>query len=125
MREPLGRDKLGRLVYEGDRIYWDHLIQDEPWPPLHPFVGDTVRFEGCEWGAKINDRCTVDLTASPKRTNFERYFAGMTTRDEIHDLMSEHCDWKDPRCGQCPFSGWLGTDDCEGFFIWLDEEATI
>ena len=94
MMEPLGRDRFGRIVYEGDRIRWMHV--DGAWPPVHP-VGDGkhVYFEGYDWWSYINGECIVDLELSPKYTNYDRYFADLGTMEEVL------------RFSETTFPGWL------------------
>lgn len=148
--KPLGCDSLGRFVYDGDRIYWNILNQDEPWPPLHYSFDDVVKFEGFEWGTRINDSCTVDLEKSPKKTNYERYFADFMSFNEIRDFITKNfCDKADiNQCIndinlefettpdttkiRCPFVGWhkwIHTSDykpcLENFVQWLKLEANV
>lgn len=105
--EPFGRDSLGRLIYRGD-----------------VFIG--LDAEAAWWRRK---ELTVDLEKSPKRTNYERYFADIGTLDEVIDAAF---NGSDVLCEDCPLYRWgelCGFDyewsGCAGFGRWLEQEATL
>ena len=92
MSEPLGRDRLGRLVYEDDLIFPDNTMSD----------GDFI----------------VCLNESPKHTNYERYFADLGGFSEIHKavlfmdyigdpVIRDFLDAITDESGECFFAGWL------------------
>lgn len=122
MSKPLGRDRLGRLVYEGDVLVnkigggfvaWYPHLSDE-WD----FFAYCLQFD------------VVDLEKSPKHSNFERYFADLGTLEEVMDGFR---DCRGISCYDCPFRGWnraFGMDysfpsQCTGFPKWLGEVAAV
>ena len=117
MSEPLGRDRLGRLVYEGDFLD----------------IGDGFRWKvarpNCKLERMFDEKAIVlypvDLAASPSRTNYERYFADLGTIDQIivaymdDVLQSDDLFWVD-------FQHELWWDyGYAGFEAWLKQEATV
>lgn len=126
MSEPLGRDRLGRLVYEGDTVkYGRKTWKAGTTQDRKPFLlFDDVNWFGIPARAEC---CEVDLEASPKRSNFERYFADLGTFDAVEHAYSFGCDYN---CENCPFDSWGKATDskskfttCLAFWDWLDEVA--
>ena len=72
----------------------------------------------------------VDLENSPRRTNYERYFADLGSRDEITQAVEDACFETDSLACRhcCPFDDWDEEDPTlcmTGFLNWLDKEATV
>ncbi len=131
--KPLGRDRLGRLIYEGDYV-WPHKPDDPYWIPVWREKDGRVAFDegfGLAEHTTWPEFVTIDLDASPKRTNYERYFADLGSLDEIKEAFDdiEPCD--PGACFSCPFRKWGqafcmgGTGSCLGFKAWLNQEATL
>lgn len=92
MDEPLGRDSLGRLIYEGDYLtYWDlfdHL--------LAAYKNDNGTIE-CFWTAPgspyighdwfFPESMTLRLDISPNLTNYQRYFADLASYDDLISII--------------------------------------
>lgn len=113
MTKAMPRDKLGRIVYEGDVLDNGMRIA---------FVGK----RSCALDLEI------DLSMYPERTNHERYFADVGTLEEVIGAFNESCDCTpDCECWKCPFSMWGDRFKCDssvtcvGFKYWLDEMAVI
>ena len=82
---------------------------------------------------------TIDLAASPKRSNYQRYFADLGTFDEICRIVDEICSEeaaKNPyQCPHwCPLEVWTepyasifdANELCRiAFKLWLQQEATV
>ena len=73
---------------------------------------------------------SIDLASSPHRTNYERYFADLGTREEVIEAGDAciHDTWI--LCSTCVFEDWgevFGCRDggCGGFDEWLDAQAVI
>lgn len=133
MDKPRGKDKLGRFVYAGDIVtdsfgnIWrikERLY--EPYLDLDPLCYSTSWLIWTESG-------TINLEASPKRSNYERYFADMGTLEEVLCLSRTEaglsCEWD---CEGCPFLGWgtfFGVPEhplyCVAFAIWLRRNSVI
>lgn len=130
--EILGRDRLGRLVYEGDTM--------RELPRLDPCARRTVtRYMGM---ICYKDTCSdmvwffdpslavLDMAWSPKRTNYERYFADVGALPDVK--WAKSCACRGEKCANCPFSCWgdsFGIDgywfSCHDFNLWLEMEAVI
>lgn len=115
MISTMPRDSLGRIVWLGD-------VTDEGYE-----VGGYAEGELLLCTSRIVHRLpanlvTVDLDASPERTNYERYFSDLGTREEVREAAASTCD--DAICRDCPFDGapWWCYD---GFYRWLDEKAVV
>ena len=130
----LGRDRFGRLVYEGDRIKW--MFVDGTWPSVHPVGEDEhVYFEGYDWWTIINECCIIDLELSPNHTNYERYFQSIGTIEEVKKAFFYVCAGCAYACDTCVFKNWgenFGISDmslhgrtCFDFTSWLEMEATL
>lgn len=127
---PLGRDRLGRLVYVGDRVAINDvraavIERTKVWPRNGfrcVFEHDGIVREGiC-----VTDTAIVDLEASPKHTNYERYFADLGTLDEIRKARDCIClvtSLTDCESGGCVFDNWC--DSRTAFARWLEQEATL
>lgn len=134
--KPLGRDRLGRLVYVGDRVFINSvhaavIERTEGWPPSGfrcVFEYDGNVYEG----VSATDAALVDLETSPKRTNYERYFADIGSQETIDQAVDQICDSQGTDCSDtCPFWNWeydadVGECYCiEAFKEWLEQEATV
>lgn len=133
--KPLGRDRLGRLVYDGDFVH-EHrrnivfkvrkilVIVEDNIPKYScgleakdaPYWIDTER--ACGW----LEECELDFSMSPKRTNYERYFADLETIDCIGELINDDC------CAEEGYRFWNDFASCvchRGAGYWLQQEATV
>lgn len=118
------RDSLGRIVYVDDVVLTPHRTAHQ----VGAVGGDCARLDN---GRRVLARLlTVDLDASPERTNYERYFADLGTLDEVIDAGDSCiCDmslW----CSDCPFYRWgeafgISPYDCIAFIRWLYEKAVV
>ena len=139
--QPLGRDRLGRLVYEGDYV-WPHRPDDPYWIPVWREENGRVAFDegfGLAEHTTWPEFVTIDLAASPKRSNYQRYFADLGTFDEICRIVDEICSEeaaKNPyQCPHwCPLEVWTepyasifdANELCRiAFKLWLQQEATV
>lgn len=127
MSKPLGRDRLGRLVYDGDvgtmkfqeidgrTDHWMAVRYVDGWRVIK---GRDNFLIGCiEEGGK-SASFKVDLSASTRMNNYERYFADLGTLEEV---IAAWDDCRGFKCSECPFFGW----NCTYFPSWLKEVATI
>lgn len=126
--EPLGRDSLGRLVYPGDVLTDGTIIIG--YDPSRALLKGRLR----KWFTmQVLAGVEVDLAASPRMTNFQRYFADLGT---MYTVIEGWEDCSDLECGRCPFYEWGANFDvcprfsdyfsgCIGFTEWLHEEATL
>ena len=113
MSEAMPRDSLGRIVYVGD--VWE----------------DGTRVISIQEGSSARFAETLDLAASPARTNYERYFADLGTRDEVRFAVSRECNSRS--CSGCVFANWVSMAYCGSgigfcyipFNRWLDMKAVI
>jgi len=123
MTRPIPRDSLGRIVYVGDRLL---------------ALGDVDLIAGGKLLIGVSHgrfmvspgRAAVDLAASPERTNYERYFADLGTRDEVVEAADSCLYDRSISCSSCPLCGWgaaFGTPSayCDFFVDWLDKKAVI
>lgn len=129
MSKPLGRDRLGRLVYEGD---WFVI------PDSHKGIQNlgAIRWMcgNRDFIALLSEQ-TVDLAASPKLTNYERYFGDMDRRSVVRAVKAicdDTCARRPYDCvKECPFDDWYKFNVSSGglclaaFVDWLDMEATV
>ena len=109
MSEPLGRDRLGRLVYAGD-VYVNCY---------------GYRHKAMIYGAYGTDE--VDLAASPKRTFYERYFADLGPIEYIDTCYVEsasQADDDDLFWFDFEHDLWWYFDHAN-FMTWLQQEATV
>lgn len=112
MVNTMPRDKLGRIVYESDVLDNGMRIT---------FIGKRTDASDLE----------IDLAASPDRTNYERYFADLGTREEVQDAYLSHCSNTAHCSDSFAFYNWgRATDEdccftCEYFPWWLDKKAVI
>ena len=123
--KPLGRDCLGRLVYASDFIddgskigvvcginrLGEVLIHYRS--PLGYWIMDKVVSESTE----------VILDASPKRTNYERYFADLGTLGEVWEAWADLC-LETFKCGECPFS-WICKHYDRKYTTWSIKEILV
>lgn len=118
MASPMPRDSLGRIVYEGDELDGLCIMEGIRGSKLrlNTFCGHLTTDAGS---------VTVDLAASPPRTNYERYFADLGAREEVEfAFFSWPCKNVDaPECVTCPFE--LVAGECRYFPVWLDERAVV
>ena len=131
--KPLGRDRLGRLLYVGDYVTIGTVRAfitapiDEVWP--HNGFYCVFEHDGSvREGASATGADFVDLEASPKRTNYERYFADLGTLSTVCVAKSKICfDTPTSDCveGKCTFGYWCGVGKGLFFYDWLKEKATI
>lgn len=119
------RDSLGRIVYEGDALACGATVER-----ILPSGGIGVVFPN--GGVSGFSSCyeTVDLAASPPRTNHERYFADLGTREEVVDAADSCLGDDSSTCDRCPLEGWgkefgFHPAGCAYFNRWLDERAVI
>lgn len=126
--KPLGRDRLGRLVYSGDVVGSESRRYNVGY---FSFYNRAMLYnEESMLGIPVQTHLlTVDLAVSPERSNYQRYFADLGTLDEITDAVY---DCPDLLCGHCPLYHWGSLygygapwQSCAGFKRWLDEVATI
>ena len=126
------RDSLGRIVYVGDvystcsdgerRDLVVTMIANEA------IVG-ALTSDGVLAGFPA-DSSAVDLAASAYRTNYERYFADLGTREGVIEAAMLACRGVRP-CRTCPLWGWSAAFGVRvgicilGFDAWLDERAAI
>ncbi len=126
MAEPMPRDSLGRIVYVGDMIGGFGLVLSA--------VEKLVVVVNTPFGnAPVAvGNVTIDLAASPERTNYERYFADLVTHDKVVETFYDACD-ETPglMCHKCVFRDLAkclaagGDYDCYEFKRWIDEPAVI
>lgn len=118
------RDNLGRIVYVDDVVLTPHRTAHQ----VGAVGGDCARLDN---GRRVLARLlTVDLDASPERTNYERYFADLGTRDEVVEAADSCLYDRSISCSSCPLCGWgaaFGTPSayCDFFVDWLDKKAAI
>ena len=117
------RDSLGRIVYVGDRL----LALGEV-----DLIAGGKLIIGVSHGRFMVSpgRAAVDLEASPERTNYERYFADLGTRDEVVDAADSCLFDRSISCSGCPIDGWgaafgMSSAYCGSFSDWLDETAVV
>lgn len=130
--EPLGRDKFGRLIYADDNLIHDSGATFTVYVGIggatkfHMVIWPDLAFQDGRYRIPLTfDHMTVDLAGSPKRSNFERYFADLAPRYDFLTAFSDICDsTSEVDCydGNCVFRYWC--DQC-GFLNWLNKEATI
>lgn len=119
MNSPTPRDSLGRIVYAGDVLACGATVER-----ILPSGGIGVVFPN--GGVSGFSSCyeTVDLAASPSRTNHERYFADLGTRDEVVAAFhSISCQEEEISCFECPFRMVAG--ECCFWPYWLYERAEV
>lgn len=124
MASPMPCDSLGRIVYEGDELDGLCIMEGIRGSKLrlNTFCGHLTTDAGS---------VTVDLAASPPRTNYERYFADLGTRAEVDAAREAECgDLRHESCWPCPFRQWgsafsMPCWSCLAFDGWLDERAVI
>lgn len=126
MKQPLGRDRLGRLMYPGDYV-WPHKPDDPYWIPVWREEDGRVAFDegfGLAEHTTWPEFVTIDLDASPKRTNFERYFADLGTIEEIGEAINSDCNCyiEEASAFWCDFAEHFHPD---GVGYWLKQEATV
>lgn len=120
---PVPRDSLGRIVYVGDRLL---ALGDVD------LITDGKLLIGVSHGRFMVSpvRAAVDLAASPGRTNYERYFADLGTRDEVVEAADSCLYDRSISCSGCPIDGWgaafgMSSAYCDSFSDWLYERAVI
>lgn len=119
MTSPMPRDSLGRIVYAGDVIGKDTIVEEASLP----YTIVAAHQSGVST-ALIASFVSVDLAASPEHTNHERYFADLGTRDEVVSAFDAiNCQADGISCFECPFE--LISGDCFCWPGWLDEKAVI
>lgn len=126
----LGRDKLGRIIYEHDVVEDYGLLYnvfgDDGFYGFLIIFGNNSRL----WHVSAHS-VTVDLNNSPRRTNHERYFAGFGSVDDVLAIKENICIDIGMHCLDCPFTWWGSNfsvkDDpsCGGFGLWLKQEAVM
>jgi len=119
------RDSLGRIVYVGDVIGNETTVAEVGMSytivVAHPSGVST---------ALIASFVAVDLAASPERTNHERYFADLGTREEVYIAACDICV-DSRKCSACVLNDWHETFGAENgmclssFNRWLDERAVV
>lgn len=117
MASPMPRDSLGRIVYEGDELDGLCIMEGIRGSKLrlNTFCGHLTTDAGS---------VTVDLAASPPRTNYERYFADLGTREEVvAAFYAINCQADGIGCFECPFK--LTAGECCYWPYWLDERAVV
>ena len=128
--KPLGRDRLGCLVYEGDIVVDEGVDDEEPYSWYvwgESSICELTLKSGPFYDEVWANQVMVIFEDSPKRTNYERYFADLGTEDEIRSVIF---DCEGSECGTCPFLRWGGEfhvgpwTTCYGFPAWLGREAT-
>lgn len=131
MNEPLGRDRLGRLVYLDDFVSIDSgcgvvLDADDDGICFKFVFGGVIvlKYHGSA------EHVIVDFAASPKRSNFERYFADLGTMDDVLLAQKRIClsvSGFDCVQGDCVFGSWCNSDwlGYDSFMAWLQQEATV
>ena len=115
MNEPLGRDRLGRLVYAGDLVRYCGDI-----PGLFMVYSYSDPFT-------ISVNYSVDLNESPKRTFYERYFADLGPIEYIDTCYVEsasQADDDDLFWFDFEHDLWWYFDHAN-FMTWLQQEATV
>lgn len=131
MDESLGRDRLGRLVYEGDRVrlrgvdYRIHGINIREFVALEVVGGALPIGDAVIRLLEDLPHYEVDIENSPPKSNFERYFADLGLREEIDSACTHICETlpsEECLAGSCVFDRWC--DDGTSFRDWLQEEAT-
>lgn len=126
MSKPLGRDQLGRLVYMEDAV--DDGSKIGIVCGLYKSGHIAIHSPADYWEMdKVQpEATTVILEASPKQTNYARYYADLGTIEEIENASEEICHELE-ECRQCPFDRWAKIDPyalCkESFKHWLKQEA--
>ena len=130
--KPLGRDRLGRLVYIGDWVddaamgYSGYVFSYFDW---RDGSGRALCVSEAESGDAIDCELRsviVDLEESPKLNNYKRYFADKWMLDQIVDIEYEIC-FSSSSCEGCPFcqfGKYLDESDFMPFVPWLLQEAT-
>lgn len=119
MASPMPRDSLGRIVYVGDVLDGGAVImtilRDDEAKIAFPTGG--VGFIPLRF-------VEICLAASPLRTNYERYFADLGTREEIvAAFYAINCQADGIGCFECPFE--LTAGECWYWPYWLDDMAVI
>lgn len=117
------RDSLGRIVYVGDRL----LALGEV-----DLIAGGKLIIGVSHGRFMVSpgRAAVDLEASPERTNYERYFADLGTREEVAEAAKAICACS-CECPACVLNDWCETFRVESgfcllsFCCWLNKRAVI
>ena len=121
--KPLGRDRLGRLMYPGDYV-WPHKPDDPYWIPVWREADGRVAFDeglGLAEHITLPEFVTIDLAASPKRANYERYFADLGTLDEIIDALRS-----DNSFAVFDFQLYVSSFGSGTSWVdWLQQEATV
>lgn len=123
MTSPMPRDSLGRIWYVGDVTTGGSMV----------YLAKSDYLRLMSQGSFFNvaaDKLTVDLAASPERTNHERYFADLGTLLEIADAADSCLGDELCICERCPLEGWgkaFGARPvgCAYFNWWLDKKAVI
>lgn len=123
MAEPMPRDSLGRIVYVGD------MIDGFGW--VLSAIGELVAVVNTPFGNAqfAVGNVTIDLAASPERTNYERYFADLGSWEDVLDAITYACDTLG--CADCPIEDWpelfgSGEISCLAAFLrWLGEPAVL
>ena len=136
----LGRDMLGRFIYKDDVLinmvdgsvskadYFTCIF--DPNAYLSVAIDQKNQYRYISKDMKV----IVDLDQSPKRTNYDRYFADIGTIDEIKKAFKTNdlCFVSACRKSLCPFWNWGwefdsddGVDSCINFRDWLDEVAVL
>ena len=123
MTSPMPRDSLGRIGYVGDVTTGGSMV----------YLAKSPYTRMMSQGSFFNAapvKLTVDLTASPDRTNYERYFADLGTHEEVARSMPHGDECLDGACDSCPFDYWgkafsMPCDYCVAFDDWLNEKAVI
>lgn len=133
--QPLGFDRLGRLIYAGDAIRIIYPNDNVVLWSVESSEGVTIRAARLGFnGANPNFEIIVPMALvevvldfSPSLTNHERYFADLETLSNIRRLTNDIChSYSDDECdnGDCPFIEWGGYCNVD-FGLWLRQKATV
>lgn len=155
--EFIGQDKLGTFIYEGDYVY-DDAMGDSGLIFTYYDRPDNHRRVLCISEEASGDAIDVEIESaivilpkSPRRSNYERYFADSVPLVEMHDFITENfcskvgnvyrciddinLDLKnipDEDRTRCPFVGWHKWVDFQdykpclaNFITWLKIDADI
>lgn len=132
MDKPLGRDRLGRLVYQYDNIRLMYSCDAVAWTVMKSMgleiYVDHKRNDGrIESLIAPGDLLEVDLASSPRMNNYQRYFADLGTLDYINvcyvESVSQAND-DDLFWFEFEHDLWWHFDHAN-FKTWLNMEATV
>lgn len=124
MTSPMPRDSRGWIIYQWDRVRQANC--------LYPVLVLKVRESRLTTdltdsrGIAVDPRTvTIDPDRSPSRTNYERWFADLGTREEVFRALHKACT---DGCSDCPIKDWPetaypGASCFSSFAVWIDEMA--